>query len=150
MSQRARDDHDDDNRDESRSHSDSEMSRAERRRRRLRLRRLKRRGKNKGMEFPERRKDGTLTGGVKGNRGGGRKPSDFIRLCRGLSYRAMKMRVRRILRKPDHQHFIAALKLASAYGWGQPAQTMEVKGKLTLEQLVAGSFVPTKKRRKSS
>lgn len=49
------------------------------------------------------------------------------------------MRVRRVLRNPDHPAFLGAVKLASAYGWGQPKQSVEVSGTLTLEQLVAGS-----------
>lgn len=111
-----------------------------------RLSKTRRRKRREAMERQARigsprrdEKTGQLSGGNPGNAGGGRKPKDFINLCRGLSYRAMQMRVRRILRKPDHPHFMQALKLASAYGWGQPKQSLEVAGKLTLEQLVAGS-----------
>lgn len=89
---------------------------------------------------PYRGEDGKLTGGNPGNKGGGRPTNAFVRVCKRLSLQAMRRKVRRILRKPDHPHFMNALKMAAAYGWGQPSQSVEVQGKLTLEHLVAGSY----------
>lgn len=83
---------------------------------------------------------GRVSGGNPGNKGGGRKPERFIRLCQDLSFKAMKLKVRRVLKNQNHPHFVQALKLAAQYGFGMPKQSIDVTGHVTLEQLVAGSY----------
>lgn len=69
--------------------------------------------------------------------GPGRPKDKFKRLCQRLTLRATRKHVRRILRDPNHQYFMQAVKWASENGFGKPDTMLEVKGKLTLEQLVS-------------
>lgn len=69
------------------------------------------------------------SGGVPGNRGGGRKPDWLKQACRRLVSSDTVLRaVREILADPDHPAFMSALRWASENGYGKPAQSVELRG----------------------
>ena len=87
-----------------------------------------------------------LTPGNPGNSGGkkgrsGRHPKAFTAFCRRMTMGAHSQRaIRRIFRKGDqHPLFAFALRWASENGYGKAIQRMDVKGGLTLEQLVGAA-----------
>jgi hypothetical protein len=69
--------------------------------------------------------------------GPGRPKDKFKRLCQRLTMRSTRKYVKRILRNPNHQHYMSALKWASEHGFGKPDAHLDVKASITLEQLVA-------------
>jgi hypothetical protein len=85
-----------------------------------------------------------LRRGNPGNKG--RPPEKFKLYMRKLVNRREVMRtLKRVLRTPGHPHWGNSLKLAMSYGYGQPAASLEVTGKLSLEALLAESWKPTTK-----
>lgn len=82
-----------------------------------------------------------LTPGNPGNSGGkpgrsGRKPLPFKVLCRDIlesedTIEAMKL----VARTPNYHGFTALLKLLSSYSEGLPVQTVEIEGRLLLDDI---------------
>jgi hypothetical protein len=67
-------------------------------------------------------------GGVRGNRGGGRPPDEFRELMRSMATRDETLaQLDRILDDHTHPHFLRALELAAAYGYGRPVQQLAEK-----------------------
>jgi hypothetical protein len=56
----------------------------------------------------------------------------------------------RILRNPNHPQFAQVLKMGAAYAYGQPAASLKVTGKLSLEALLAESWKGTGKDKTKS
>lgn len=81
-----------------------------------------------------------LTGGVPGNKGGGRTPDAFKVLCQQLACSGAEG-VARIMSKPDaedHPAYLGALKWATEHGYGKPKETQDVNIKAEVE--VKGSI----------
>lgn len=71
--------------------------------------------------------------------GPGRPKDKFKRLCQKLTMRSARKYARRILRNPNHPHYMSALRWASEHGFGKPDAHLDVKASVTLEQLVAAA-----------
>lgn len=90
--------------------------------------------------------NGQLVGGNPGNSGGkkgrsGRKPDWYKRYAEKLlANKSTKKAMRRILRNPDHPAFRAIVKDLADRAFGRATETLEVSGKLTLEQILARSY----------
>jgi hypothetical protein len=88
-----------------------------------------------------------VSGDPRANRtkpGPGRPKDRFKRLCQKLTMRSARKYCRKILRNPNHQHYMSALRWASEHGFGKPDTHLDVAGKITLEQLVAAANQPEK------
>lgn len=99
-------------------------------------------GKNSaGKSGPQRDEKGRLTGGNPGNAGGGRPPNEFRASMRELVQdKKCQRAVKKILSNPDHPQFTALWGKVTAYGHGQPTQTVEHQG--------LGILTPDERRRR--
>ncbi len=69
------------------------------------------------------------TGGVPGNKGGGRKPDEWKRQMEELADRgAQAIAARKVVDDPDHPLFLGAWKFASEQAHGQAPKRVEVVG----------------------
>lgn len=86
--------------------------------------------------------------------GPGRPSEAFKRFCRRLLARQqVNHAIRDVVQNKHHPQFMSAYKTMAAYGYGQPQASVEVKGKLSLEQILARSWDKPKgekKRRKGT
>lgn len=93
---------------------------------------LKRQARETPVKSPvvvEQPHGGALRVGNPGNRGGGRKPDEFKKLCAALaSGDATIAQVEAILQNSTHPAFVAALKWATEHGYGKAKETLEVSG----------------------
>jgi hypothetical protein len=81
--------------------------------------------------------------------GPGRTPEAFKRWCRKtLSRKEVAHAMRDVVQNKNHPQFMSASKMLASYAYGMPGQTLEVKGKLSLEQILARSWQPKKKAKK--
>jgi len=70
-----------------------------------------------------------MSGGVPGNKGGGRPPDQFKAMCAALaSSKEVEQNVRKILADPEHPLYLGALKWATENGYGKPQETLTVTG----------------------
>lgn len=66
-------------------------------------------------------------GGNEGNKGGGRKPDEFKKLCRELATNPKAITAaRKILSDPEHKQWSAVWKIVTEYGYGKPTQQVDV------------------------
>lgn len=109
-------------------------------------------GKNTEQRPHKGRNISGLRRGNPGNKGGGRTPEQFKRLMRRLANNPKVINaLRTALRSPGGKNWATAVKTALGYGYGQPQASVEVSGKLSLEQLLArswGKADKTSKRKK--
>lgn len=94
---------------------------------------------------PGKRSGAFVAGDPRINRtkpGPGRPKDKFKRLCQKLTMRSARKYARRILRNPNHPHYMSALRWASEHGFGKPDAHLDVKASVTLEQLVAAANKP--------
>lgn len=67
-------------------------------------------------------------GGKKGNKGGGRTPDEFKTMMAELaSTRSTVAAVKKILKNPDHPHFMNAWKWATERGFGKVAEPIDLR-----------------------
>lgn len=86
-----------------------------------------------------------LRRGNPGNKGGGRTPEAFKRWCRKmLASDKVTEAVKSVVRNSNHQQWAQAYKTLTSYAYGQPQASVEVKGKLSLEQILARSWAKPK------
>lgn len=82
--------------------------------------------------------------------GPGRPTEAFKAMCaKLLSRKSVVRQIRRVVRDSDHDAWLGALKTLAAYAHGQPTASVEVKGKLTLEQILARSWKAPKKGKRA-
>jgi hypothetical protein len=94
---------------------------------------LKRQGRETPTKTPLRKPEhgnGALRVGNPGNKGGGRPPDEFKRLCASLaSGDATVEQVKTILENATHPAFVSALKWATEHGYGKAKDSLEISGK---------------------
>jgi len=74
-----------------------------------------------------------LTGGVKGNKGGGRHTNEFRALCRSMTDKNELVQVVVDIasgKDEDPRDRLAAIKLLWSYGYGTPKQHIEHEGEI--------------------
>lgn len=86
---------------------------------------------------------GALRQGPNNGNGGGRPPDEFRAMCRRLACSAESV-VEQILADKSHPAFNGALKWASEHGYGRPKESLEVTGKLEVNQLWTFGDKPVK------
>jgi hypothetical protein len=82
--------------------------------------------------------------------GPGRTPDAFKRWCRKqLSRKVVVRACKDVIANPNHPSWNSAVKMLAAYGYGQPQASLEVSGKMTLEQILAKSWEKRRKKETS-
>jgi hypothetical protein len=75
--------------------------------------------------------------------GPGRFPKRFEKWCqKQILAKQVRKATRKILKNPEHRHHSTTWRNVAAYAAGQPKQSVDIGGKLTLEELVAGANEP--------
>lgn len=78
-----------------------------------------------------------LRKGLRGNRGGGRKPDEFRKKMRALSTWAEKQGfIEDVLKDPEHPHWASTLKLVIEQGYGKAEQSVTHRGSVAIEHMI--------------
>lgn len=79
--------------------------------------------------MPQEHGGALLAGGKKGNKGGGRKPNQFIEWCQSITEDQMTQNVFSARAKAGD---IQVMKFAAEYAHGKPKQDIELTGDVTI------------------